>query len=129
MAIRNSGKHGRRKVSVPNVTGSSRSNAQTSITAASLTYSESSTNTSDSGLSQIVQSQGISSGSVVLIGSDVPFTYYNYVAPPPPIIATPPPIIAVTPPIIAAVDCSTASCGNDPGRACCFYLRGVCRAC
>jgi len=35
----------------------------------------------------------------------------------------------VVPPVTPAVDCSTASCANDPGRACCFYLRGVCRAC
>ncbi len=49
------------------------------------------------------------------------------VATPP--VATPP---VATPPVAtppAAVDCSNASCGNDPGKACCYYLNGVCRAC
>ena len=117
MAIRNFGKHGRRKVSVPNVTGSTRSNAQIAITSAQLTYSESSTNTSDIGLSQVVQSQGVSSGSVVLIGSNIPFTYYNYVAPPvvPPVVppvnppVNPPVVPPVTPPVAPTINSITES--------------------
>jgi hypothetical protein len=27
------------------------------------------------------------------------------------------------------VDCTFAACGNDPGRACCFYVGTSCRAC
>jgi hypothetical protein len=29
----------------------------------------------------------------------------------------------------AGPDCSNATCANDPGKACCFYLNGVCRTC
>jgi hypothetical protein len=27
------------------------------------------------------------------------------------------------------VNCDFASCSNDPGRLCCFWTGGLCRAC
>jgi hypothetical protein len=27
------------------------------------------------------------------------------------------------------VSCETATCSNDPGRVCCFWTGGLCRAC
>ena len=108
-------KSGRRKVSVPNLSGRTRSQAQSDLNAINLNYSESSTNTSDSGLSNSIQSQGTAANTVVLFGDTVSFVYYNYVAPPPPppIIATPPP-----PPPPGDCDCySPCCCGGVP--ACC----------
>jgi hypothetical protein len=74
-------KTGVRKVNVPNLSGLTRSQAITAIQAAGLNYSESTTDTSDSGLTNYIQSQGTSSGDTVLIGTSLPFVYYNYVAP------------------------------------------------
>ena len=75
------GIHGRRKVNVPNLSGRTRSQAQSDLNSVGLNYSETSTNTSDSGLSNLIQSQGTTAGTVALIGDTVPFVYYNYVAP------------------------------------------------
>ncbi len=75
------GKHGRRKVNVPNLSGLTRAQAQAAITARGLLYSESSTNTSDLNNSDKISSQSISAGSVVLFGETVPFVYFNYVDP------------------------------------------------
>ena len=47
---RRSGRHGRRKVNVPNVVGTSRTAARVSFTTIGLDYSESSINTSDASL-------------------------------------------------------------------------------
>jgi hypothetical protein len=74
-------KTGVRKVNVPNLSGLTRSQAITAIQAVGLAYSESTTNTSDSGLTSFIQSQGVSSGATVLIGTSISFVYYNYVAP------------------------------------------------
>lgn len=75
------GKHGRRKVNVPNLSGLTRAQAQAAITARGLLYSESSTNTSDLGNSDKISSQSVSAGSAVLFGETVPFVYFNYVDP------------------------------------------------
>ena len=100
---RRSGRHGRRKVNVPNVVGTSRTAARGSFTTIELNYSESSINTSEASLSQITESQAISSGQTVLIGSTIPFTYYNYVAPTPvPVPAAPTPVPAAPTPVPAA---------------------------
>jgi hypothetical protein len=72
---------GVRKTNVPNLSGLTRSQSITAIQAAGLNYSESTTNTSDSGLTNYIQSQGTSSGDTVLIGTSISFVYYNYVAP------------------------------------------------
>lgn len=101
------GRHGRRKARVPNIINLSRSEAQSLILNSGLTYSESSTNTSDSGLSNKVQSQDISDGSVVLYGSNISFVYYNYsapayYAPAPQYYAAPPQYYAAPPQYYAA---------------------------
>jgi len=75
------GKHGRRKVNVPNLSGLTRAQAQAAITARGLLYSESSTNTSDLNNSDKISSQSVSAGSAVLFGETVPFVYFNYVDP------------------------------------------------
>jgi len=72
-------KTGVRKVTIPNLSGLTRSQSQTLLSSLGLSYSESTINTSDSGLANYIQSQSSSSGSTVLIGSSVPFVYYNYV--------------------------------------------------
>ena len=96
---RRSGRHGRRKVNVPNVVGTSRTAARGSFTTIELNYSESSINTSEASLSQITESQAISGGQTVLIGSTIPFTYYNYVAPTPvPVPVAPTPVPAAPTP-------------------------------
>jgi len=74
-----SGRGGIRKVTIPNLSGLTRTQAQSLLSSLGLTYSESTTNTSDSGLTNYIQSQAVSSGSTVLIGSSLPFIYYNYV--------------------------------------------------
>ena len=72
-------KTGVRKVNAPNLSGLTRSQAQAALSAVGLVYSESTTNTSDSGLTNYIQSQNKSSGETVLIGSSISFVYYNYV--------------------------------------------------
>jgi hypothetical protein len=71
------GRHGRRKANVPNIVGLSRSAAQSALSSAGLTYTESTTNTSNIGLANQVASQNVVSSSVVLIGISVPLVYYN----------------------------------------------------
>lgn len=76
-----SAKSGIRKVTIPNLSGLTRGQAQSALASLGLNYSESTTDTSDSGLTNYIQSQNISSVSTVTIGSSVPFVYYNYVNP------------------------------------------------
>jgi len=78
-----SGRGGIRKVTIPNLSGLTRAQAQSLLTSLGLTYSESTTNTSDSGLTNYISSQSLSSGSTVVIGSSLPFVYYNYIDPGP----------------------------------------------
>ena len=94
-------KTGIRKVNVPSLSGLSRSQAKTTLESVGLTWTETSSVVQNVNLNDTIENQGIASGTTVNIGTSISFTYYLYVAPPPPIIATPPPIIAVPPPIIA----------------------------
>jgi hypothetical protein len=79
MALQRTGDRGIRKVSVPDLSGMTRTQYQAALTAVGLTYSESSTTTGDSGLDQKVISQGTTAGTVVNIGSTVSVNYYQYV--------------------------------------------------
>ena len=72
---------GPKKVNVPNLAGLTRAQAQAALLSAGLTYSESTTDTSDISLTSKIQSQGYSSNSTVLVGTNVSFVYYNYVDP------------------------------------------------
>ena len=74
---RGSGRTGARKVNVPNLSGRTRSQAQSDLSSKGLNFSESSTSTSDSGLNSLIQNQGTAADNVVLIGSTVSFVYYN----------------------------------------------------
>ena len=73
---------GVRKVNVPNLSGLTRAQAQTSLSSVGLSWTESATDTGNAGINLNIVDQGIPAGTAVLIGSQVPFTYYNYVAPP-----------------------------------------------
>ena len=72
-------KSGASKVSVPNLTGLTRSQAQSALASVGLGYSESTAGTSNSGLTGYIQSQGSTSGSTVLRGATISFVYYSYV--------------------------------------------------
>ena len=72
-----------RKITVPNLSGLTRSQAQAALSALGLTYSESTTNTSDSLLGNTIYSQDFTAGSTVVNGTVFPFVYYNYVDPGP----------------------------------------------
>jgi len=80
---RRSGRGGSRKFSVPNLNGLTRSQAIAAIQAAGFTYSESQQETSTSGLNLFISQQSVSAGTVIPLGSTVPFIYYNYVEPAP----------------------------------------------
>lgn len=77
------GRAGSRKIGVPNLSGLTRSQARAALQASGFVYSESSQETNTLGLDLLVNTQGISSGTVANIGSTVSFVYYNYVAPAP----------------------------------------------
>lgn len=69
--------------SVPNIVNLTRTNANTAITGASLVVGTATpSNTSNSGLNQIVFSQSPAAGTVVDPNSTVTYSYYQYVAPP-----------------------------------------------
>jgi hypothetical protein len=72
---------GIRKVTVPNLYGLTRTQAQSILSALGLIYSESSTSTSNLVLDNTVASQDSSYNSTVLIGASVPFSYYYYINP------------------------------------------------
>jgi len=80
---RRSRKKAIRKITVPNLSGLTRSQAQAALSALGLTYSESTTNTSDSLLGNTIYSQDFTAGSTVVNGTVFPFVYYNYVDPGP----------------------------------------------
>lgn len=73
---------GIRKVNVPNLSGLSRSQAKATLSAVGLTWTETENTTTNSSLDQSLVSQGITHNTAVIIGSSVPITYYQYVAPP-----------------------------------------------
>ena len=122
---RRSGRHGRRKVIVPNVVGTSRTAARGSFTTIGLDYSESSTSTSDISLSEITQSQSVVSGQTVLIGSTVPFVYYSYVAPTP-VPAAPTPAPTPVPAAPTPAPTPVAGAGCTVGAVCgeTYYSQG-----
>ena len=70
---------GPKKVNVPDLSGLTRSQAQAALSALGLSYSESAADTSDSLLTNKIQSQALSFNSTVLVGSSVSFVYYTYV--------------------------------------------------
>ena len=79
MAIKETGP---RKVSVPNVVGQTRANANTALQNAGLVVgATSSSNTSNSGIDQQIVSTTPSAGTLVIAGTTVDYTYYQYVYP------------------------------------------------
>jgi len=70
------------RVNVPNLSGLTQSQAQSVLSAVGLSWIETPSTTSNIGINLNIVDQGIPAGTTVLIGSQVPFTYYNYVAPP-----------------------------------------------
>jgi hypothetical protein len=81
---RKTGRVGRRKVNVPNLSGLSRSQAKTLLESVGLNWSETASTIQNINLDQSIVSQEIESGNTIRIGDTVSFSYYNYVAPPPP---------------------------------------------
>jgi hypothetical protein len=75
-------KTGVRKVDVPNLSGLTRAQAQTALTAVGLSGIDTPSNTENININLNVVDQGTPAGTAVLIGSQVTFNYYNYVAPP-----------------------------------------------
>jgi hypothetical protein len=78
MALRQTGDQGSRRITVPDLTGLTRTQAQAALTAAGLSYSETNENTGDSGLDTKVKS-GTQTTGTVLLGTTVSYTYYTYV--------------------------------------------------
>jgi hypothetical protein len=78
MALRQTGDASPRKVSIPSLTGMTRTQAQAALTAAGLSYSETNENTGDSGLDTKVKT-GTQTTGTVLLGTTVTYTYYTYV--------------------------------------------------
>jgi hypothetical protein len=73
---------GIRKVDVPNLSGLTRDQAIAVLNAVGLVPVDTPTNTENINLNLGIVSQSQAAGSTVLIGSQVSFNYYNYVAPP-----------------------------------------------
>ena len=80
--VRRFGNIGIKKVIVPDLSGLTRSQAQATLSAAGLSWTETPSTTSNININLNIVSQGTAAGTTVLIGSQVPFTYYNYEAPP-----------------------------------------------
>lgn len=78
MALRQTGDRGARKVTIPDLSGMTRTQAQTALTNAGLSYSETNENTGDSGLDTKIK-DGTQTTGTVLLGSTVSYTYYTYV--------------------------------------------------
>jgi len=73
---------GIRKVDVPNLSGLNRDQSIAVLNAVGLVPVDTPTNTENINLNLTIVSQSQAAGSTVLIGSQVSFNYYNYVAPP-----------------------------------------------
>lgn len=129
MARDRRGKHGTRKVAVPDLSILSITNARNALTSLGLNYSDSATNTSTSGDSDKVFEQTPAAGTIVIIGSTVSLGYYNYVAPPsffsPPFF--PPYFPPFFPPFFPPSFCNPlqgTGCfrtGPGPGGTTCYY--------
>ena len=76
---RRAGRSGSRRFSVPDLNGLTRSQAIAAIQAAGFTYLESQQETTNSGLNLFIGGQSVSAGTVIPLGSTIPFVYYNYV--------------------------------------------------
>jgi hypothetical protein len=75
------GKHGVRKTSVPSVTGQSYTTAETFLTNLGFLYLFTTTNTSTESDNLKIYSQGLSSGTVVPLGTQIPMQYYVFTGP------------------------------------------------
>lgn len=80
MALRQTGDASPRKVDIPDLTGMTRTQAQAALTAAGLSYSETSENTSTEADGDKVKA-GTQTTGTVLLGSTVSYTYFTYVYP------------------------------------------------
>jgi hypothetical protein len=72
------GKSGARKVSVPDLSTLTRSQAQTALTNAGFQYTETEVSTPTSNLDLTIKSQSITAGDIVLYGSSISYEYYKY---------------------------------------------------
>ena len=72
------GNKGARKNSVPNVVGSAKTTAQTTITNAGFTYTITNENTSNAGLNETIKSQDIAGGEVRALGTNVNLVNYTF---------------------------------------------------
>jgi RNA-binding protein 16 len=75
------GKHGVRKTSVPSVTGQSYTTAETFLTNLGFLYLFTTTDTSTESDNLKIYSQGLSSGTVVPLGTQIPMQYYVFTGP------------------------------------------------
>ena len=75
------GKHGVRKTSVPSVTGQSYTTAETFLTNLGFLYLFTTTDTSTESNNLKIYSQGLSSGTVVPLGTQIPMQYYVFTGP------------------------------------------------
>jgi hypothetical protein len=80
MALRQTGDRGARKVTIPDLTGMTRTQAQTALTNAGLYYSETNENTSTEADGTKIKA-GTQTTGTVLLGSTVSYTYFTYVYP------------------------------------------------
>lgn len=67
-------------VAMPNLSGLTKVQAESAITAAGLNYTSSSSSTGNSGLDNSVASQGVVAGALVDYDSEISFVYYTYVS-------------------------------------------------
>jgi len=88
------GKVGIRKVTVPSLSGLSRSQAKDLLNSVGLNWTETSSVVQNINLDNVIENQGIASGATVKIGDSVSFSYYLYVAP---TTTTPAPTTTTTP--------------------------------
>jgi hypothetical protein len=80
MALKQTGDRGARKVTIPDLTGLTRAQAQTALTNAGLYYSETNENTATEADGTKIKT-GTQTTGTVLLGSTVSYTYYTYVYP------------------------------------------------
>jgi hypothetical protein len=80
MALKQTGDRGARKVTIPDLTGLTRAQAQTALTNAGLYYSETNENTATEADGTKIKA-GTQTTGTVLLGSTVSYTYYTYVYP------------------------------------------------
>jgi hypothetical protein len=80
MALRQTGDRGARKVTIPDLTGMTRAQAQTALTNAGLYYSETNENTGTEANGTKIKA-GTQTTGTVLLGSTVSYTYFTYVYP------------------------------------------------